>query len=40
MKRTMNLLLAAVLLLVAATALVWALNVRDETDVNGVAASP
>ena len=40
MKRTMNLLLAAVLLLVAAAAMVWALNVRDETDVNGVAASP
>ena len=40
MKRTMNLLLAAVLLLVAAVALVWALNVRDESAIANVEAIP
>ena len=36
MKRALKWLLAAMLALVAAAALVWALNVRDEADVNEV----
>ena len=40
MKRALKWLLAVVLVLVAATALLWALNVRDEADINSIAASP
>ena len=40
MKRSLKFLLATALLLVAAAALVWALNVRDEADITNVAASP
>ena len=40
MKRLLQWLLAATLVLVAAAALVWALNVRDEADIANVAASP
>jgi mono/diheme cytochrome c family protein len=40
MRRALKWLLAAVLVLVTAAAVVWALNVRDEANINGVAASP
>ena len=40
MKRSLKFLLSTALLLVAAAALVWALNLRDEADVKEVALSP
>ena len=40
MKRLLQWLSATTLVLVAAAALVWALNVRDEADITNVAASP
>ena len=40
MKYTLKWLLAATLVLVAAAALVWALNVRDESDLNVLATGP
>ena len=40
MKRALIGLLAAVMILVAAGALLWALNVRDEAGIDGVAARP
>ncbi len=40
MKRLFNLLLVTTLVLVAAAALVWALNVQGDTDMTNVSASP
>jgi mono/diheme cytochrome c family protein len=40
MKRVLKWFLAALLVLVAAAALVWMINVRDESDTGGVAANP
>ena len=40
MKRALKWLMGALLVLVAAAALVWVLNVRDESDIRDVAANP
>jgi mono/diheme cytochrome c family protein len=40
MKRALKWLVGALAALVAAAALLWALNVRDEADINAVAAGP